>query len=100
MYTVVRQLGNPSERGRDPQEVIAGFQRAMESMKQFSGFLGLEIWTAEDGSMQSVSRWSSKEAIDEYLNSNLFNRHHGSSAGAQHHGAETAHVPYYTVQTL
>jgi heme-degrading monooxygenase HmoA len=91
MFIAVNKIGGPAGHGRDPQMMVAGFQRAMAGMKQFQGFLGLEIWTAEDGSMQAVSRWTSKEALDEYLNSSLFGQHHSGPPAAAGEGQHQAH---------
>jgi heme-degrading monooxygenase HmoA len=95
MYIVVNKIAVPEGHR---QEVVEGFKRAMPGMKRFSGFRGLELWTAEDGSMLGVSRWDSKEAMDEYLQNDLFRQHHGGAASQQ------ANVPgqttHYTAEVI
>lgn len=80
------------------QAAIDGFEKAMPGMKRFKGFLGLELWTAEDNTLSAVSRWESKEALDEYLNNDLFTRHHGPSAGGQ--AGPSAAITYYEAKAL
>ncbi len=80
MYIVVNKIAVPVEHR---QQMVEGFKHALPSMKRFSGFLGFELWTAEDGTVQAVSRWESKEAVDEYLQNDLFRQHHGGSASQQ-----------------
>jgi heme-degrading monooxygenase HmoA len=41
----------------------------MEAIQRASG---MELWTAQDGSIQAVSRWESKESVEEYLQNPLF----------------------------
>lgn len=80
------------------QAMIEGFKHAAPGMKRFSGFLGLELWTAEDGTINAVSRWASKEALDEYLKDDLFRHHHSGT------GSEQMNVPnpvsYYSAEVL
>ena len=80
------------------QAMIEGFKHAAPQMKRFSGFLGLELWTAEDGSINAVSRWDSKEALDEYLKHDLFSQHHSGAASEQMNIANQ--VSYYSVEVL
>ncbi|HTK11008.1 MAG TPA: antibiotic biosynthesis monooxygenase family protein [Ktedonobacteraceae bacterium] len=65
---------------------VEGFKRAVPAMKQFSGFLGMEIWTEQDGSLLAVSRWTSKEALEEYTNNALFRSHHSGTTAEQKGG--------------
>jgi heme-degrading monooxygenase HmoA len=80
------------------ERMLQGFRHAAPAMKQFKGFLGLEIWTAPDGSMQAISRWTSQEALDEYLTNPLFSSHHGGVS------SEQMNIPnqifYYTAEVL
>jgi heme-degrading monooxygenase HmoA len=55
------------------------------------------LWTAEDGTVQGVSRWESKEAVDEYLQHDLFRQHHGGPAGRQEDASVTTR---YTAEVL
>jgi heme-degrading monooxygenase HmoA len=92
MFVVTNQLSG--HHGHGPQDTVAAFQRAMAGMKQLRGFLGLELWTAEDGTMQTVSRWESREAFDAYINSDLFKHQHAGTEGQQRQ-PQTA---FYTAQ--
>ena len=96
MYIVVNKLSVPADQR---QAMIQGFKHALPSMKRFSGFLGFELWTAEDGTVQAVSRWESKEAVDEYLQNDLFRQHHGGPAGPQEHAPNQV-TTRYTVDVL
>ncbi|WP_137686282.1 antibiotic biosynthesis monooxygenase [Thermosporothrix hazakensis] len=64
-------------------KMLQAFKHAAPAMKQFQGFISLEIWTAPDGSMQAISRWTSQEALNEYTTNALFNHHHGGASGKQ-----------------
>ncbi|HTI14177.1 MAG TPA: antibiotic biosynthesis monooxygenase [Dictyobacter sp.] len=85
---------------RVPEEhrahVFEGFRRALPAMKQYSGFLGLELWTAEDGSVLAISRWTSKEAMGEYTNSDMFKAHHPGASGEP----DPDLVTHYNVEVL
>jgi len=81
------------------QAIVYDFKHALPSMKRFSGFLGFELWTAEDGTVQAVSRWESKEAVDEYLQNDLFRQHHGGSAGPQENASNQV-TTRYTAEVL
>ena len=96
MYIAVNKIAVPEDRR---QAVVEGFKHAAPGMKRFSGFRGLELWTAEDGSILAVSRWDSKEALDEYLQNDLFRQHHGGPPSQQ------ANVPnqvttHYTAEVI
>jgi heme-degrading monooxygenase HmoA len=80
------------------QAMLDGFEKAAPGMKQFSGFLGLELWTAEDNTVLAVSRWASKEALDEYVNNSLFRQHHGGATGEQMNVSNQ--VTYYSAKVL
>ncbi|WP_438020794.1 antibiotic biosynthesis monooxygenase family protein [Sorangium sp. So ce315] len=74
------------------QAMVESFRRAAPEMRQFSGFLGLEIWL-DDGSLKAVSRWESREAFQEYPRSEVFRRHHRGMAGEQ--ALRAAHITFY-----
>ncbi|HLZ61361.1 MAG TPA: antibiotic biosynthesis monooxygenase family protein [Ktedonosporobacter sp.] len=96
MFIVVSKIQAPAAR---KQAVWDGFEKAAPSMKQFRGFLGLELWNAEDDdTVLAVSRWESKEAMEEYLNNDLFKHHHGgASSGPQRPSDQQT---YYTGKVL
>ena len=95
MFIAVNKIPAPGSR---KEAVVEGFRKAAPGMKQFSGFLGMEIWTEEDGSLLAISRWSSKEALDEYLNNALFRSHHGGGSAEQPSGH--SQVSYYEGEQL
>jgi len=92
MYIAVNKIPTTPE---NRHRVAEGFNRALPGMKQFKGFLGMELWTAQDGSIQAVSRWESKEAVEEYLQNPLFSQHHGAPATGN-----SDLVAYYSVDVL
>jgi heme-degrading monooxygenase HmoA len=93
MYIAVNKIpANP--------HMIAAFKQAAPDMKQFSGFLGLEIWEAADGSLQAVSRWTSKEALDEYTKNSAFRRHHSAGAASGEQKPASDAVSYYTAEVI
>ena len=94
MHIVVNTITVPEEQR---QAVVDGFKHALPGMKRFSGFLSFELWTAEDGSMQAVSRWDSKESMEEYLRNDLFQRHHSGVGSKRMSIARPAH---YTAEIL
>ena len=96
MYIAVNRIAVPVGQA---QAIIEGFKHAIPGMKRFSGFLGLELWTAEDGTtIHAVSRWTSKEALDEYLKDELFRHHHGGAGSEQMNGPNQ--VTYYSAEVL
>ena len=95
MYIAVNRIAAP---GGQSQTMIEGFKHAAPGMKRFSGFLGLELWTAEDGSINAVSRWASKAALDEYLQNDLFRQHHSGSSSEQMNMPNQ--VSYYSAEVL
>ena len=93
MFIAVTKVKAPKEA---IDRMMAGFRHAAPAMKQFSGFLGLELWRGED-SLQAVSRWESPEAMQKYSNSDLFRAHHGGGAGAQGPGGQ---VEYFDAEVV
>jgi heme-degrading monooxygenase HmoA len=84
-----------------PQEVLdrmaEGFRRNGPDLKQFPGFLGLELWRSEE-SLEAVSRWESKQAMEAYSQSQMFHAHHGRGTNAQEQGA--AQIAQYTAEII
>ena len=94
MFIAVTRVKLP----REPRERMAeAFRKNAPDMKQFAGFLGLELWTNED-TLSAVSRWESREAMEAYSQSSAFHAHHGHGPGAQGSGA--GGVEYYTSEVL
>ena len=95
MYIAVNRIAAPESQA---QAIIEGFKHAVPGMKRFSGFLGLELWTAEDGTIHAVSRWVSKEALDDYLKNDLFRQHHSGASSEQMNVPNQ--VSYYSAEVL
>ena len=95
MFIAVNRIAAPEGQS---QAMIEGFKHALPGMKRFSGFLGLELWTAEDGSILAVSRWASKEALYEYLKNDLFRQHHSGASSEQMNVPNQ--VSYYSAEVL
>ncbi len=55
------------------------FRHAAGDMLQFQGFVGLELWRNND-TLEAISRWETREALDAYTASDAFRAHHGGSA--------------------
>ncbi len=96
MFIAVTRVKLPKEA---LERMAEGFRRNAPDMKQFPGFLGMELWTNED-TLEAVSRWESREAMENYSRSSAFQAHHGRSAGAQGPGAGAGQVEYYTGEVL
>ncbi len=62
------------------EHLAAAFERSVPDLKQFHGFLGFELWFAEDNTVLSVSRWEAKEDFEAYVNSETFRQHHGGAS--------------------
>jgi heme-degrading monooxygenase HmoA len=77
VWIVTNTLNVPPEAA---DHVVEAFRRNEDDMKTFEGFLGVEIWRREDGTLLAVTRWTSKAAFEKYPQSEAFRRHH---AGAQ-----------------
>ncbi|GCF10752.1 antibiotic biosynthesis monooxygenase family protein [Dictyobacter arantiisoli] len=106
----------PTTSAEQREAISKGFRHATPGMKQFKGFLGMELWTESDGTINAISRWESKAALEEYKSNPLFGQHHGqagdsaqtahSEHGGHGHGEHGAHgqqpVPatYYEAEVL
>jgi heme-degrading monooxygenase HmoA len=96
MHIVVNKVAAPASQ---QQAVIEGFEKAAPAMKRFKGFLGLEIWIAEDNSILAVSRWESKAALEEYTSNPMFRSHHGGESSQQRSGSDQV-TTYYAGHTI
>jgi len=56
--------------------MMEGFRHGALELKQFEGFLGFELWRTPS-SLEAVSRWTSRAAMEAYRASPLFGAHHG-----------------------
>lgn len=84
-----------------PQEALdhmaEGFRRNAPDLKQFPGFVGFELWRGEE-TLEAVSRWESKQAMEAYSRSPMFHAHHGRGTGAQEQSA--AQIAQYTAEII
>jgi heme-degrading monooxygenase HmoA len=87
MFIAVTRIALPPEQ---LEQMAEAFRRSAPDLKQFDGFLGLELW--RDGeSLQAVSRWESRAAMETYQRSEAFRAHHGGGApSGQPHGHDAA----------
>jgi heme-degrading monooxygenase HmoA len=61
-----------------------GFRRGGPELKRFPGFVGFELWRNQD-TLEAVSRWESRQAMEAYRSSPMFGAHHapgGASDGS------------------
>jgi heme-degrading monooxygenase HmoA len=56
--------------------MVEGFRRGGPELKKFPGFLGFELWRNDD-TLEAVSRWESRDAMEAYRSSPMFGAHHG-----------------------
>ncbi len=95
MFITVTRIAAPPEA---LDRMASAFKQAAPDLKQFAGFLGFELWRDAD-SLQAVSRWQSREAMEGYAASGVFSAHHGGQSGApsqgQSGGGGGGSVTYY-----
>jgi heme-degrading monooxygenase HmoA len=78
MFIAVTRIKAP----REAQErMVEGFRRGGPELKNFPGFVGFELWRNED-TLEAVSRWESREAMEGYRASPMFGAHHGPGPSA------------------
>ncbi len=92
MYIAVTKITAPRQA---IDRMVQGFRHAAPSMQGFPGCVGFELWR-EGETLQAISRWESREAVEAYAKSDLFARHHAGSGGGQ--GAGT--VENYEAEVL
>lgn len=100
MLIVVNKIADANISDEARQRMVQGFTHAAPGMKQFKGYLGMELWTEEDGSVLAVSRWESKEALKEYTDNPLFRSHHGSVASSGDTESRGSGITYYQANVL
>ena len=64
-----------------------GFRRGGAELKRFPGFVGFELWRNAE-SLEAVSRWESREAMEQYRSSPMFGAHHGPGGSGDGSSAE------------
>jgi heme-degrading monooxygenase HmoA len=78
MFIAVTRIKAPKEA---LDRMTQGFRRGGPELKRFPGFVGFEIWRNDD-SLEAVSRWESREAMEAYRDSPMFGSHHGPGTGS------------------
>jgi heme-degrading monooxygenase HmoA len=77
MFVAVTRISAPSAA---QERMVEGFRRGGPELKRFPGFLGFELWR-NDSTLEAVSRWESREAMEAYRHSPIFGAHHGPGTG-------------------
>jgi heme-degrading monooxygenase HmoA len=72
--------------------MVAGFRHGAPDLRQFAGFLGFELWRTEN-SLEAVSRWESRAAMEAYRNSPAFAAHH-------HGNQQAGEVAWYDAEIV
>ncbi len=93
MYIAVNKVVVPSPQ---QERITREFERRAGDLKQLKGALGLEIWTSDEA-LLVVSRWESKEAMEEYVNHPMFRRHHPNTSDSE---AKQADFSFYNANVL
>ena len=101
MFVAVNRITAPQQA---MDRMVEGFRRNAESLKQFEGFLALELWRGET-TLEAVSKWASREAFEAWANSDSFLASHGFARGQGGQGGQAgqgggATVAYYEGETL
>ncbi|HZC04278.1 MAG TPA: antibiotic biosynthesis monooxygenase [Ktedonobacterales bacterium] len=102
MFVAVNRITAPQQA---MDRMVEGFRRNAESLKQFEGFLALELWRGET-TLEAVSKWASREAFEAWANSDSFLASHGfargqgGQQGAQGAQGGGATVAYYEGDVL
>lgn len=96
MFIATNRIVLPIEQ---QDKMIEAFRRSAPGLKQFPGFLSFEIWISDDRShLLATSHWASREAYDNYVNSEIFRQHHGGASSEQMH--PHASITYYSGEQL
>ena len=84
MYVAVTRIKMPKPM---LDHIAEAFKKSAPEMKQFAGFLGFELWR-NDETLEAISRWESREAVDAYTKSDMFHKHHPTGATGGQGSAE------------
>ena len=80
------------------ERMVQGFRHGAQDLKAFPGFLGFELWRGS-GRLEAVARWDSREAMEAYRQSPMFQAHHGPGGGGESSGA-TAEVVQFDAEVV
>ncbi|HEX8968977.1 MAG TPA: antibiotic biosynthesis monooxygenase family protein [Chloroflexota bacterium] len=92
MFVAVTRIKAPKQA---QQRMAEGFRRGAPQLKQFPGFLGFELWLNDD-TLEAVSRWDSREAMEAYRASPMFGAHHAPGTG----GDSSAETVAFDAETV
>jgi heme-degrading monooxygenase HmoA len=96
MFIAVTRIHAPKE----AQERMAdGFRRGGVELKRFPGFVGFELWRNDD-TLEAVSRWESREAMEAYRDSPMFGAHHGPPGPGGGSGGVAAETVAFDGETI
>ena len=71
--------------------MVEAFRAGAQDLKQSPGFVGFELWRTES-SLEAVSRWESRQAMEAYRSSPSFAAHHQGSQQAGEVAAYDAEI--------
>lgn len=94
MFVAVNRITAPEQA---IERMVEGFRRNAESLKDFEGFVALELWRG-DGTLDAVSKWGSRVAFEAWANSDSFLASHGFARGQG--GGAGAAVAYYEAEVV
>lgn len=77
MFVAVNRITAPAQA---IDRMVEGFRHNAASLKDFEGFLALELWRG-DGTLDAVSKWTSRAAFEAWANSDSFLASHGFARG-------------------
>jgi heme-degrading monooxygenase HmoA len=89
MFIVVNTIMAPAS---SLAAMANSFRRLASELRFFEGFLAFELWEGE-GSLLAVSKWTSRQAFQEFPKSELFKHHHGGMSSAQ--SIQNAQIAFY-----
>lgn len=81
----------------EPEQMAAMFNHSAPHLKAFDGFLGFELWKGEK-QVKAVSKWKSKEAFEQYTNSDMFKEQHKGMDTSE--ANQRAQVAYFEGDTI
>lgn len=79
MFVAVTRIKVPNHA---QERMVDGFRRGAVELKRFPGFVGFELWRNDD-TLEAVSRWQSREAMERYRASPMFAAHHGPGSSSE-----------------
>jgi len=97
MLISVTKINAPKEH---LERMAQAFRQAAPDLKAVPGCTGFELWL-NDTTLEAISRWESRAALDAYAQSGMFTAHHGGPGGGSGgQGAGAGGVEYYEGEVL